>query len=230
MHGVRSWSSVGDHSGPGRGMRCLQDVMARGVETLAETSLGAVMRFSKPLLVIDVETTGCDETLHDVCEIGAVLLDMHLNELDSYKSYVKPFSGHRDSKAMNVHLIQEATLAVAPEFKEVVAHVGAMLFRDNVEMPILAGWGVDFDRRFLRAGFKKAGLSWPFGHRVFDVRTVLVWECACRGLKYDTETGKGLQDGMDAVGLKFQGAAHGAYADAKNTADLLIHLADYRST
>lgn len=165
-------------------------------------------------VALDIETTGLDDAMHQVLEIGAVYNDFTkpVRECDTFRYLVDPgenIVGNAFALQMNVELLRQiskgegAPLDVALDF---FADWLAARGIDEDNKATLAGKNIgSFDIQFLRDQF-----SWPkgcFGYRYLDV-----------GSMWSTPHGVRGQAGLcDALAEKYQieGAAHTAVYDAQ---------------
>lgn len=88
--------------------------------------------------------------------------------------------------------------------------------------PVVWGGSPKFsDAAELKEEFRERGIDFPFfGNRVIDVKTIFVFN---QILKQRTKK-SGLQKAMASYGLKFDGTAHNAVDDAKNTLKFFFYL------
>lgn len=185
------------------------------------------MKLRRPLLVVDCETTGVDETRYEIIELGAILLDENLNELDGFVSYVRPETESRDPAAMKVNGIHEHVIASAPKLTDVFTALETMVYRslDKWGTPTLAGWGVGFDKKFLLSGYEKLSRKWPFGYWEFDIKSIAIWELGFLGEELENyKRGNGVDTVLHALGMEFEGKQHSALDDVKNTVRILRQL------
>ncbi len=169
-----------------------------------------------PLAVIDFETTGFDETVDRVVEVGVACF--RGGQLEGTKSWlVQPGMAIPES-AVAVHGITDAMVADAPRF-EAIAHELAQALQGY--LPV--AYNAAFDRKFLLAEMARAGLTRklpPAADK--DVAWVdpLVW---VRELQAD-EKSKKLGDVCERLGIPLSDA-HRAWADAEATGRVLLALA-----
>jgi DNA polymerase III epsilon subunit-like protein len=172
------------------------------------------------LLVLDVETTGLDEAKYDICEIGVVVLTEHLSIVETFDSKVKPISGLRDPEAMRVNGLNEVLLAQAPSLRSVLESLDRIIIKNQ---PLtLAGWGVHFDARFLKAGYAKVESEYPLSYRLFDIKSAVIFYAASQGKNIGWH---GVTAALKALDMEFEGREHSAIADAVNTVRLIRRCA-----
>lgn len=124
------------------------------------------------IIFVDVETTGLNTELHDIISIGAVLL------ADQTTTYAKDFS----IWPSDVDAVSPQALAINGRSSESLVDsdldcIGADALQPFVawvkrqyRRPILAGWNVHFDARFL----KKYLNPFPFGYMYLDVAALAI--------------------------------------------------------
>lgn len=139
---------------------------------------------------IDIETTGLDPEKDQILEIGAILFDEHLEEIESINLVGPDIVGIRRAKDLNLDnyvikmhtasgLLQELSEIAPPD--ENLAMSGAMMDtlvsvisewseRLGGRVPML-GSSVHFDRRFLEVHFPD--LVTPFSHRNIDASSFI---------------------------------------------------------
>jgi DNA polymerase-3 subunit epsilon len=111
--------------------------------------------FARDLLVLDVETTGPDSQLHEVVEVGAVLLSAStLEPVKRFQSLVRPEQfRNADPHSLRIHGLSAEKLAGAPTARQVVSR-----FVEELGLGyIFCGWNIGFDTQFLRSLFRSAG-------------------------------------------------------------------------
>lgn len=149
---------------------------------------------SRPNVVfVDVETTGFYPDLHEIIEIGAVVVTPDLSmELGHVSLRVLPTSlQHATEEALRINgydpeLWDETGL----ELDDALSHLARMVTAprgparaesDLAGAPMMAGQNIGFDERFLRRAFEKSDRAWPFHtHRTFDL-IGLCWPLYARG-------------------------------------------------
>ncbi len=170
------------------------------------------LELDKPLITLDVETTGTDPNVNRVIQIGLVKLYPDGRETE-WKSYVNPGVPIPPHLTQEVHRITDADVADAPTF----ASLASMLANGLYEVD-LCGYSLKFDLAFLTAEFKRAGVAHPLDSvRIADVFEILklveprsLVEAVKRHLGEDLE------------------GAHDALVDARATLRLLQHFVKTR--
>lgn len=171
------------------------------------------LKLEKPLVTLDVETTGTDPEVNRVIQIGLIKLypDGHETE---WKSYVNPGVPIPSYLTREVHGITDEDVANAPTF----ASLAPMLANGLREVD-LCGFSLKFDLDFLSAEFKRADVA----HSLNDVRIADVYEV----LKL-VEPRSLIEATKRHLGEDLEGA-HDALVDARATLRLLQHFVKTRS-
>ncbi|MFT3926219.1 MAG: 3'-5' exonuclease [Myxococcales bacterium] len=170
-----------------------------------------------PIAVIDFETTGFDEQVDRVVEVGVVCF--HRGVLTDKKSWLIQPGMPIPESAVNVHGITDAMVADAPFFHEIAQELRQVL---SGHLPV--AYNATFDRKFMHAEMRRAGIS---DDRVaaLDAKTTwvnpLVWT---RELMAEAKS-KRLADICELLGIPLNDA-HRAWADAEATGRVLLALAD----
>jgi len=114
-----------------------------------------VRPFARKLLVLDLETTGSDPLVHEVVDLGAVLLDgATLSPIKTFDSLIRPDSlANADPNAMRIHGLTANQLKDAPSAPEVMRNFSEQLGNDFT----LCGWNICFDAQFLAFLLRRVG-------------------------------------------------------------------------
>ncbi|RFC64064.1 DNA polymerase III subunit epsilon [Fulvimarina endophytica] len=103
-------------------------------------------------IVFDTETTGLDNTVDRVIEIGGVELWNHIPTGKTYHQYIRPAGRKVDPAAFDVHGISDEFLMDKPLFEEI-----AEAFLDFFAGAKLIAHNASFDAGFLNAELKRIG-------------------------------------------------------------------------
>jgi len=179
------------------------------------------MKLPNKYIAIDIETSDSEGDIGDVIQIGAVIINEDLSAGPEWSIYLKPTSPHRNPKAMEVNKISEETLAEAMTADQCLDIFESWCKQHAGKRPLLAAWGTYFDVSFMRQFYKKIGRHWPFSYRCLDLKTIAIWEVSKRG--GDTAAG-GVDTFLNLLGLEFEGTAHDALDDIKNTVRIIQNL------
>jgi DNA polymerase-3 subunit epsilon len=187
-----------------------------------------------PIAVIDFETTGFDEQLDRVVEVGVVCFEH--GQLTQRKSWLIQPGMPIPESAVSVHGITDAMVADAPRF-EAIAHELAQALHGH--LPV--AYNATFDRKFMHAEMARAQItslllaqpandlarkSAPAGlPAALDAGVTwvdpLVWT---RELMPEAKS-KRLSDICELLGIALNDA-HRAWADAEATGRVLLALAE----
>lgn len=113
------------------------------------------------IIAFDLETTGLEETKHEIIEIGGVLFSVKENKgrmvpdkLEEFQSFVK---ASRSNEAVNINGITDEELKTAPAPAEVLQKF--KVFCDNANC--LIAHNAQFDTKFLNSAYGKHSVSAP---------------------------------------------------------------------
>jgi DNA polymerase III subunit epsilon len=169
-----------------------------------------------PLAVIDFETTGFDETVDRVVEVGVVCFQR--GEVSAKHNWlIQPGMAIPES-AMAVHGITDAMVADAPRFEQIAEELASALAG---HLPV--AYNATFDRKFLHAEMARTRVPRDVAAALSpDVTWLdpLVW---VRELMAD-EKSKRLGDICAKLGIPLDDA-HRAWADAEAAGRVLLTLA-----
>lgn len=156
----------------------------------------------------------------EVIEFGAVVLDDNMQQVDCFKSYVKPvFSSRMRSKFINLTGITDDKIMGAEDFKTVLADFCSWCL--NYSNIRLYEWS-DSDLSQILIECKKKGIELSE-----EEQLVLDDWCDVQKLYGDTvETNRqiALDTAVWTFGTTFEGKMHDAVWDAKNTATVYAML------
>jgi DNA polymerase III epsilon subunit-like protein len=122
----------------------------------------------KDLLLVDLETSGLDPAVHDMIQIGAVLLDKKtLKEKKAFSSFVKPVNWKkRMEESMQINKIDYSQLKDAPNSLEVLNDLTELADPKKVILSYYVGT-LDID--FLKATFKRNKQNFPFDYHFLNI-------------------------------------------------------------
>lgn len=160
----------------------------------------------------------------EIIEIGAVMLDESLQEIASFRTYVKP--EYNDVIAPNIRDLTGITnemVANAPHFKEAFKMFAGWALGTGDEVVFHAWSDSDYQQLQKEMILKEYVLSeeekvimehgWNDFQKEFDKR-----------LGFDRQLSLSLA--LDMAGIEFSGREHDALDDARNTAELLQVVRD----
>ena len=184
----------------------------------------SALRFSKPILVLDFESTGfvfADNgdvvDAGEPTQLGAVLLDpVTLHQTDEYLSDIQTDPNFLTEWVLENTDITPERVQSAPAC-EVVAREFIKTFGHDV---FLASWNVYYDRKWLSQLLGSIGRN----HTLYDYHHIDVWTLA---YTYLAQQGKADIVRSEAVFADFGQAArsaHNALDDAKRTAAVMREI------
>ena len=169
---------------------------------------------------LDCEFGGLDPELHDITEIGIIVTDYRLRELETGEWKIRPRPERVSPEAAEIFGYDEAVWAQAPPIREVLTAVVDLLPKDKTVVP--AGQNVRMDVTFLERGFKSCGLPYPFDYHVIDLATLFYSWSLVSG---ETVAALSLRQAATTAGLLGEdGVEHRALADARLTLETFRHF------
>jgi len=118
----------------------------------------------KPLIFVDVETTGLDPQVQEIIEFAAVRDDTG----ESFETKIKPSRIETASEyALKLNGYNEEDWANAPTMAEILPHIVEFL-----EGVVIAGQNPRFDASFINAASKEHGIDLRVDYHVIDVATL----------------------------------------------------------
>ena len=122
----------------------------------------------RPLIFVDIETSGLDPMYHDILEIGAIKTDQAFNELGQYESKIRMEHAMRaQAEALAINGYTEEAWEGAPSLHDVMIDF-AQFSKDG----ILAAWNVAFEHGFLREAFRNGHTFDLMGYHRIDVPSI----------------------------------------------------------
>lgn len=159
---------------------------------------------SMPIAVVDLETTGLSSYSDRIVQVGVVHVQGPAALSVAMDSLINP-QRPIDPRASKVHGITDCDVAKAPTFGDTAGRLVASL-----EGRVLAAYNASFDLAFLRAEFRRVGLSFKAPHIcLMELRQMIFGARQCR-----------LGEACNEMGVRLENA-HDAKADARATAMLL---------
>jgi DNA polymerase-3 subunit epsilon len=171
-----------------------------------------------PWAVIDFETTGFDDSVDRVVEVGVVCFQA--GAVTAQHNFLVQPGMLIPESAIAVHGITDAMVAEAPRFEQIAEELRAAL---HGHLPV--AYNANFDRKFLHTEMRRAGVRGAELPPALDPAVTwldpLVW---VRELMAD-EKSKRLGDICERLGIPLNDA-HRAWADAEATGKVLSALVD----
>lgn len=172
--------------------------------------------FDRPIIVIDVETSGLDPVANQIVQLSAIYVSCDSQDDPvTFNQYVR-LDGPMGVEAWAVHRIPHTILQNALEMQKVIEAFNTFVGYDN--NIILAGHHVSFDEKFLRAAYNKCGVyPFPFDRHMIDLWAIAV---AYLNAKKGEINHYSLQNLCDYIGLSRR-PDHDSMEDAWLTLTLL---------
>ncbi|MGO8994722.1 MAG: exonuclease domain-containing protein [Polyangiaceae bacterium] len=171
---------------------------------------------SRRLLFVDVETTGLDPVRHEIIELAAVRVHPQLLFIErELVTRVRPQFPERCSmETASINGFDPQKWDHEPDIYDALKR-----FAPLAEGCILAGHNVGFDKAFLAAGYRRAGLEEPkMDHHTIDTAT-LAWPLAVAGALESLSLGPV----CDLLGIRNEGA-HSARRDVARAMEVYRRL------
>jgi len=187
------------------------------------------------VVFFDLETGGLDGTIYPIIQIGAVVIDENLNEIESYERKILFQEKNADPVALQKnHYDRNVWKAEGHDPRDVVREFTALLskYKDIKNVSAkgrvytstqLAGHNAAvFDRKFLGDWYKRLGAYCPGDWRVLDTLQLALWWYRVTG-RPRPENFK-LETLCEDLGIPMEGAAHDALVDVRATVALAKRL------
>lgn len=179
-------------------------------------------------LVIDLEM--CDKVkseykqrigkLHEIIEIGAVLLDSNNKEINRFSTYVKPEYSVIRQQITKLTGITYEHVKEAPTLSDALNSLLEIII--DADDTTLCTWS-DSDTKAIKQEMQIKSIENPvveqLCNKYFDIQNDF-------NRKVNIGNRINLTRALELVGLDFEGKAHGALADAINTAKLFTAMQD----
>lgn len=135
--------------------------------------------FKKPVLILDLELTGLDPSIHQIIEIGAILCDQRsLEPFSSFSTFVGLDSSKRIELAnpvsMKLNNINLERLSAAPDPVEAVHRLQTWVNQKTSRSFVLAGHGISTDYMFLSQVVENSSAPrlWKFPFDYIDTKSL----------------------------------------------------------
>ena len=179
----------------------------------------------RSMIVVDVETTGTDPSLHSIVSIGAV--EFEHPERQFYRE-CRLFDGAQteaDALAVNGFTLPQITDAAKPTLEQAIGEFIAWCKAAGERT--LAGHNTSFDRDFLQSSAERYNLAWRFGNRVLDIHTMAWAHMVRRGIEPPTRGGRSaisFDTALQYVGMPEEPRPHHGLTGAKLEAEVFSRL------
>lgn len=170
---------------------------------------------------LDCEFGGLDVEIHDLTEVGIILTDARLKELENGEAQwrVRARPERISKTAAEIFGYDEALWAKAPPLRQVLTELVELLPKDRKVIP--AGQNVRMDVIFLERAFKSCDIPYPFDYHVIDLATLFYSWSLIAG---EPARAISLRQAATTAGLLgSEGVAHRALEDARLTLECFRH-------
>lgn len=123
----------------------------------------------KPFVWVDTETTGLDETKHEIIDIAIIRVTPDGSESVFNSKIRMDFPENAEPRALEINGYTQAAWEGAPSAQEVFQSIHDRGLLANC---ILAGHNVSFDARFINATFKRLGFTFEVDYHLYDTVTL----------------------------------------------------------
>lgn len=165
------------------------------------------IHFTSPLAVIDLETTGLNQSKDRIVEIAILFFDTGLQPTGEFTTLINP---GRDTGARFIHGISNSAVRDAPRFAEISTQLAQLL-----SQRIVVAHNVRFDIGFLNAEFARAQTDFQISYS----RSICTMDQSHIYCKPGSHSLLGL---VERLGIKLI-PKHRALDDARAAARLLHH-------
>jgi DNA polymerase III epsilon subunit-like protein len=169
---------------------------------------------------LDCEFGGLDVDAHDITEIGVILTDYRLAELEEreWKVTARPERISKEAAEMSGYDAEVWARESVP-VRQALTEFASMVPKGITVVP--AGQNVRMDVIFLERAYKACGIPWPFDYHVIDLATLFYSWSLVAG---EVVPALSLRQAATAAGLVQGGVAHRALADARLTLETYRHF------
>lgn len=123
----------------------------------------------RKLVFVDLETTGLNPDVHEITEIGCLVVSGKTFEIELvYEEKVKPVNIEKASReALEIYHYSEKKWKGAKPLKKVLEKIASI-----APGGLITGWNVSFDWWFLDKAFRKFKMEPDFDHHRIDVMSI----------------------------------------------------------
>ena len=154
-----------------------------------------------------------------IIEVGVAIGSPLKDEIVSHNWYLDPGEPISPFISNLTGITDEVVKEKSVSHETVAKELGCLInVYECFTNPVTWGQG---DADELKAEFSERAINFPFfGRRIFDVKTIYVFDQIVKG----NALAGGLRKALSTYGLKFKGTPHRAKDDAENTLSLFFHL------
>lgn len=184
-------------------------------------------------LCLDLEMSGGLPGVHDIIQMGAVLVDENFEEISTFETLVYPFNEEDfDPESKRIHGISRFELEDAPNLEEAIDDMeywleeeGGYTSRKAMQSLKICGQGINNDISFMKASYNSIKLSWPFAYQFLDLQDMtLLYSHIMKKNDAPHPDRLNLNSIADYFGMERDKSKHDALEDARITAACLAEL------
>lgn len=177
------------------------------------------------MIVLDIEASGTEPTIHSIVSIGALDFD---NPGARFYIECRMWEGaHIMYGALEVNGFTKEAIEDVTKIPESNAYSAFVDFALKAKDHTFAGQNPSFDRDFLHAAAKRAHKDWPFAHRTIDTHTMCWMHMVQKGIQVPIEHNRSrlnLDAILNYVGIPSEPEPHNALTGALCHAEVLSRL------
>ncbi len=181
------------------------------------------------MIVLDVESSGLVPERHSILSLGALDLDDPTNQF--YEECQVWDGAEVEDEALAINGFSREDVMGQGSAKQTEAGLIASFVAWAMDRPkdrTLAAQNVTFDRLFVEAACKRAGIECPFAHRTLDVHSLVWMHMRMRGIEPPMKNGHSgidLSEALAYVGLDEEPKPHNALTGAYCHAEVIARVA-----
>ncbi|MCY1723547.1 3'-5' exonuclease [Prolixibacteraceae bacterium Z1-6] len=188
---------------------------------------------SEQYLCLDLEMSGQTPGIHDIIQIGAVLLDENFDQISTFESLIYPENeADFDPGSKRIHGISRFELDEAPSLEETIDDLeywlqdeGEFSSRKAMRDLKICGQGINNDISFLKAAYETINLTWPFAYQYIDLQDIMLfYKTILETNGKDVPKGLGLNAISEYLEMERTRNKHNALEDAELTGSCLSEL------
>ena len=179
------------------------------------------------MIIIDVEASGTEYGVHSIVSLGAIDFDDPTNQ---FYDECRIWDGaHIMDEALTVNGFTKDEITDPGKKSEGEVVKAFLAWSFDMKDRTLAGQNVSFDRDFVKAACRRAGLDYDFAHRTIDSHTLAWMHMVKRGIvpPIDVEKRRSALN-LDAVlnycGIPKEPEPHNALTGAMSHAEVISRL------
>lgn len=181
------------------------------------------------MIALDIESSGLSPETHSILSIGAVDIDDPTNQFYEECQIWDGASIDDDALAINGFAREEIQgQGSAKQTEEGLIRSFVAWATDRPQNRTLVAQNVTFDRLFIEAACKRAGIECPFAHRTIDVHTAVWMHMKMRNVEPPTRNYRSdinLTTALAYVGLPEEPKPHNALTGALCHAEIIARVA-----